>query len=1741
MGTYASLAVRDAAGNIVGYQSTSTGAMVELTGAASPAFQAAQSAYNVQKYSTVSSSGVYQQPGSYYTPPDSSYDTTTASGIASMLAKTGGATGRDFGAIAVSQGFDPNGLFVPQTDPYGEAGNRMRQNISLGRAGGGNVDVSSWLGTNTEAKRDLSYEGSLGVKVPWDRTNYPVDRYGGRQEVFGDTYLNTASGMMTTFNKRGMIVGGASAFAGQSGEFSGGDAFSNLVYNQDYANYKVGDPRRYSPRSKGNYLEQELNPSAYSSTGAEAYGGKSLPLDPTRLITTNQANWWDEAIASRERVGKQNTMTTPYSEEDPQRIRNQITIGMFPKGTSAGVNLANYMNPGSSNYKKGDPSGESVQNWELKDRGYDTQGWLPRTVPKEILTRVFTGGNPTQKSQQGYWDATLQVLPNPDYKSNQSVSTENGNLQPRDLSTSKATPGSSGYKADVVFTQDKVKGSYSILSPTFGGGILPQSSVITQPKLVSQISTPTSAEPIQASSAFDRAVGSILGGVNYGGDYLNKYVGSLNTQPTKLTPASSSNNPLTSGNVFGVAGKSGLVGGFVNPDYSNTSQVAQPTASNIQTTSDSYTSPFSMGGTPSMASAPKEQLNYETKMAENWIDTAPVVGGSLGLIGSVPFLGSGLQQGVVGWQVKNYPTSKMGTDLFGELARASARPISTAYGVTEPTYGGIPKQTTGADYTRMFVDSKGKTTQTMDFAKGDPITTVGKPTTTRVYDSSGGWVDTITTPTTTTQLYETADLGKGWTQQRYVKDVKVGGSFFDITENALLDATIHKITPENLPTPRTSTERAMAGISNPYSLLLPEFQNAVYHKLRNKPTDIVGEAVVGYGAGGAFGYVGEMFAYAKPIAMAGGASTKSYKAAQTLSYINEKVLPVGFYGMIGVGGVGETTAWGKDFDSKRMQTRAADYTVATAVGLSAMSSGAKLPTRIHGEKVTRTESWRVVDPTELATGGMFEGQSTPRDILVSEGKASYLQTAQPSVKPIDMTKLASGGLMRNSNVNAKGEWVRSVEGDGATVTRTRTYREGGVFGEGGTYETTMPLISKSVVDIANFNPGNYRMRIASNERTGVFKNDAYAPSGENLGETPVGTWHGYAYERTGLFKDYGVLDTLNRDISFFKDTAKYPRDIVKERPVFVEFRGGAITNTRQRLINDEVIPNREIPNNWQVLELPKGKAVPEGFEVPSGAPALLQGAHNVKTERVIIVDKYTQDIVAAVSFEKVPKGEYNRRVASDKAGYSSERPLLPESMDGSLFIKSLASSKRGGGQILLDVVSAKARNQGINSLTGFSADSVSGYWKSKGASIAKEPTPDTLGKRNNMYEFKLPSAVKTKPRYMAETTQGEYTPYPGSDVAAKPMEPNQRPRKMYANVGAISSVGIGIRLPVSQSSAVGSVFPTFEPTSFSQVGTGYKSPRAKSLKYEPTIEMFDMNTALASGRELKTPREVPSPRYDVSDLFAGSGRQVKSDYTSTKVYSENPFNTLAYSPPTSRSYSSPIDEMKMMATIAGKPSTRSRSISTDTEQMFAISGIASRSDVMARSKSTETDLTNTYGISRSVATESGINTPSVGVMGRTSGLSGILDTARPKTSSTSLIQTSAYAIDIPYTTTTSKSTSTNDPWKDSWSDEIITTKKVTIPPPVIPPIVLPFGLPSLPASSPGAGGSGKGSTAHREVINIASSLDFFSSRPSPRQRQPRAAPRQKMQRAPPQQRSISRSSIMNMKPQKRSKKGGNLW
>jgi hypothetical protein len=46
MGSYASLAVRDRFGNILGYRSTTTGEMVEWTAAASPEFQRIIRLYN---------------------------------------------------------------------------------------------------------------------------------------------------------------------------------------------------------------------------------------------------------------------------------------------------------------------------------------------------------------------------------------------------------------------------------------------------------------------------------------------------------------------------------------------------------------------------------------------------------------------------------------------------------------------------------------------------------------------------------------------------------------------------------------------------------------------------------------------------------------------------------------------------------------------------------------------------------------------------------------------------------------------------------------------------------------------------------------------------------------------------------------------------------------------------------------------------------------------------------------------------------------------------------------------------------------------------------------------------------------------------------------------------------------------------------------------------------------------------------------------------------------------------------------------------------------------------------------------------------------------------------------------------------------------------------------------------------------------------------------------------------------
>ena len=215
----------------------------------------------------------------------------------------------------------------------------------------------------------------------------------------------------------------------------------------------------------------------------------------------------------------------------------------------------------------------------------------------------------------------------------------------------------------------------------------------------------------------------------------------------------------------------------------------------------------------------------------------------------------------------------------------------------------------------------------------------------------------------------------------------------------------------------------------------------------------------------------------------------------------------------------------------------------------------------------------------------------------------------------------------------------------------------------------------------------------------------------------------------------------------------------------------------------------------------------------------------------------------------------------------------------------------------------------------------------------------------------------------------------------------------------------------------------------------------------------------------------------------------------------------------SRALSSPASDSRALSESVSRTMGVSKAGSGSTALSVAIAGVLSMSSVGSRSISTFDSSTRSISEYTSRAQSIVEPTPKSTSVSKPSPLFDITPYTeprrtiepKPKTETKPYVETKPFIETKPY--------------------------KEIIPPfvPVIPP--LGFFLPSLGGSSPNTSSPRGGTRAHREVINIASSLDFFN-RPAPRQR---AAPRQKATR------NINRSSIMNMKPQKRSKKGGNLW
>jgi hypothetical protein len=169
MGSYANVAVRDVSGNIIGYQSTTTGQTSAGTGdinydnpitaatyAQSAKLQALQAQYAQTRNQVVSSAGTVMYQGQTVSTVNP-YASDTAAGIAWEVAKTGGGTDLRMNAIAEAEvraaGGDPS-FITYATDIYVERPQYSAQTL-VTRAGQTFVNPA-WSGVPIRLNLTLS-------------------------------------------------------------------------------------------------------------------------------------------------------------------------------------------------------------------------------------------------------------------------------------------------------------------------------------------------------------------------------------------------------------------------------------------------------------------------------------------------------------------------------------------------------------------------------------------------------------------------------------------------------------------------------------------------------------------------------------------------------------------------------------------------------------------------------------------------------------------------------------------------------------------------------------------------------------------------------------------------------------------------------------------------------------------------------------------------------------------------------------------------------------------------------------------------------------------------------------------------------------------------------------------------------------------------------------------------------------------------------------------------------------------------------------------------------------------------------------------------------------------------------------------------------------------------------------------------------------------------------------------------
>jgi len=337
MGTYASTAIRDAGGNIIGYQSTSTGLPTEV---ASTAYQEAlkQSGYVNQNVNTMSN----------------------AADIASSISRTGGAVDINVARKAISEGVSPSQVNVA-SNLYAErtGATPTRVNVPVSELAGKNIGVET--GISTVPLRDLSLAKSMtpvlastaaknlttvdfgigagqGIKI---RDAQIVGEYNtGEFGIYQKSYSGGKERMYLS------LIGGGGRNALQSGAFAYGDT-SLSPASKTYEQWNAG---KIVPLS-ASYFEK------YSGRGSEVYGGKSgILLNADRTVESTGAK-----LSTYPDAYNLATFANPQGVNMPKSANAGLNLPMSKTAGESAITILNYGARGNVLEVK-DTSGNAVKN-----------------------------------------------------------------------------------------------------------------------------------------------------------------------------------------------------------------------------------------------------------------------------------------------------------------------------------------------------------------------------------------------------------------------------------------------------------------------------------------------------------------------------------------------------------------------------------------------------------------------------------------------------------------------------------------------------------------------------------------------------------------------------------------------------------------------------------------------------------------------------------------------------------------------------------------------------------------------------------------------------------------------------------------------------------------------------------------------------------------------------------------------------------------------------------------------------------------------------------------------------------------------------------------------------------------------------------------------------------------------------------------------------------------------------------